>query len=394
MTLEKEQFSDQKTVRESVKLFIVAGEASGDIHAAALVREISNILPSLQISLAGTGGASLSALGQKQLATIAELAVIGFVGAVKKLPFFLRLASRLESDIAQNPPDIILLIDYTGFNLRFAKRVKKYNIPVVQFTAPQVWIWHYSRVKTLAKYFDKVLCLLPFEEELLKKEGVKAVYIGHPATDSLIITSPDRESFLIRFGLSADKPVIAIAPGSRLKEINYLMPVIIAAVGALKAEGFAANFILAKANSIPLELIKSYIPSDLDIKIVEGETPTIFNYADLIWICSGTATLEAGILGTPMVILYKAPRLDVLIIKLLTKLRLIALPNIILGKEAVPEVTDKKCTPENLIKKTKELLDKNEEYRLALAPLKEMFADHPLENAAREILTSFLYTKY
>jgi lipid-A-disaccharide synthase len=383
MTLDNERLFNQKTL----KLFIVAGEASGDIHAAALVREIAAVSPSLQIYLAGTGGAALAELGQEQLATVAELAVIGFVGAVKKLPFFLRLASRLESYIAQNPPDIILLIDYTGFNLRFAKRIKKYNIPVVQFTAPQIWIWHYSRVKTLAKYFDKVLCLLPFEEDLLKKEGVKAVYIGHPATDSLIVTSPDRESFLKRFGLSADKPVIAIAPGSRVKEIKYLMPVIIDAALTLKAEGFAADFILAKANSIPLEMIESYIPSDLGITIAEGETPTIFNYADLIWICSGTATLEAGILGTPMVILYKAPRLDVLIIKALTKLRLIALPNIILGREAVPEVTDKRCTSENLIKKTKEILDKKEEYRRALAPLKDMFADRrPLKNAARETL--------
>ncbi|MDR2401694.1 MAG: lipid-A-disaccharide synthase [Deferribacteraceae bacterium] len=369
------------------KLFIVAGEPSGDIHAAGLVRELIKREAPRKITLLGTGGAALAELGQKQTATVSELAVIGFVEAIKKLPFFLRLAKRLEAQIAQERPDVVLLIDYTSFNLRFARKIKKYNIPVIQFTAPQVWIWHYSRVKTLAAYFDRVLCLLPFEEDLLKKEGVNAVYIGHPAADTLIITSSDRGSFCKRFNLSEDKPLIAIAPGSRLREINYLMPVIVAAAAALKAKGFEANFILAKANSVSRQLIESYIPRELDITVVEGDTPTVFKYADLIWICSGTATLEAGILGTPMIILYKAPKLDVLIIKALTKLRLIALPNIILGSEVVPEVKDNICTSKNLEEKTIEALNKGDDYRRALSPLKDMFAGRsPFKNGAEEVL--------
>lgn len=369
------------------KLFIVAGEPSGDIHAAGLVRELIKREAPRKITLLGTGGAALAELGQKQTATVSELAVIGFVEAIKKLPFFLRLAKRLEAQIAQERPDVVLLIDYTSFNLRFARKIKKYNIPVIQFTAPQVWIWHYSRVKTLAAYFDRVLCLLPFEEDLLKKEGVNAVYIGHPAADTLIITSSDRGSFCKRFNLSEDKPLIAIAPGSRLREINYLMPVIVAAATALKAKGFEANFILAKANSVSRQLIESYIPRELDITVVEGDTPTVFKYADLIWICSGTATLEAGILGTPMIILYKAPKLDVLIIKALTKLRLIALPNIILGSEVVPEVKDNICTSKNLEEKTIEALNKGDDYRRALSPLKDMFAGRsPFKNGAEEVL--------
>jgi lipid-A-disaccharide synthase len=372
-----------------IKLFIVAGEPSGDIHAANVAAEIAAQLKKndVALELSGTGGAALAALGQVQLATVSELAVIGFVGVLKRLPFFLRLAGRLEAHIAAERPDLILLMDYTGFNLRFAKRVNKYRVPVVQFAAPQVWIWRYSRVKTLAKYFDKVLCLLPFEEDLLKKEGVKAVYIGHPASDTLTVKCPDRNSFCERFNLAPDKPIIAVAPGSRRREVNYLMPMIISAAKILNAENFSCSFILAKANSVSAEDLTGHMTERTDIKIADGETPDIFKHADLIWICSGTATLEAAILGTPMIILYKAPKLDVLIIKLFTKLRMIGLPNIIAGREIVPEAIEKRCSPEYLIEKTKELLDKNDEYRAALAPLKEMFAGHsPLKNAAKEIL--------
>jgi lipid-A-disaccharide synthase len=374
----------------SFKLFVIAGEPSGDIHAAGLVKEIMNLIPSCDILLTGTGGAALSKLGQIQLATVSELAVIGFIGAIKKLPFFLKLSKRLEDHIAQARPDAILLVDYTGFNLRFAKRVKKYNIPIIQFAAPQVWIWHYSRVKTLAKYFDKVLCLLPFEEPLLKKEGVNAVYIGHPAALGLNAALPtDRDEFCRRFSLTPSKPIIALAPGSRPREINYLMPVIVSAAKILKDEGFEANYILAQANSISRELIESYIPKDFNITlaIVSGETPTVFTHADIIWICSGTATLEAGIIGTPMLILYKAPALDVLIIKALTKLRMIGLPNIILGREIAPEVKGGECTPKNLAEKTKEVLNNSGQYRQALAPLKDMFANRSaLKNGASEVL--------
>jgi lipid-A-disaccharide synthase len=374
---------------DKIKLFIVAGEPSGDIHAANVAAEMLNRLKGAgtSLELSGTGGAALAALGQVQLATVSELAVIGFVGVLKRLPFFLRLAGRLEAHIAAERPDLILLMDYTGFNLRFAKRINKYRIPVVQFAAPQVWIWRYSRVKTLAKYFDKVLCLLPFEEALLKKEHVKAVYIGHPASDTLTVKSPDRKSFCERFNLDPAKPIIALAPGSRRREVNYLMPMIISAAKTLKAENFSCSFILAKANSVATEDLAGYMTEGVDIKTADGETPDIFKYADLIWICSGTATLEAAILGTPMIILYKAPKLDVFIIKLFTKLRMIGLPNIIMGREIVPEAIEKRCTTEYLIEKTKELLDKNDEYRSALAPLKEMFAGRsPLKNAAKEIL--------
>jgi lipid-A-disaccharide synthase len=373
-----------------LKLFIVAGEPSGDIHAANVVREIlSRYKPSSDAQtpeLSGTGGAALAALGQKQYANVSELTAIGFVDVIKKIPFLIKLAARMEAHIKQDAPDVILLMDYAGFNLRFAKRIKKYNIPVVLFAAPQVWIWHYSRVKTLAKYFDKVLCLLPFEEDLLRKEGVKAVYIGHPASDTLGYASPDRESFCGRFSLDPKKTVVALAPGSRPREIRYLMPVMISAAKTLEGEK-PAEFILAKANSVPREAIQAYIPEGLNVKIVEGETPEIFKHADIIWICSGTATLEAGILGTPMIILYKAPLIDVLIIKLLTNLRTIGLPNIILGNMAAPEVLGKECTPENLLRVTAEVLEKSGEYRAMLAPLNELFASKtPLKNAAQEIL--------
>jgi lipid-A-disaccharide synthase len=207
-----------------LKIFIICGEPSGDLLAANILGELSKTEP---LELYGTGGVHLAALGQIQAANVKELSVIGFVSIIKKLPLLLSLANKLKKLILEVKPDLVLLVDYKGFNLRFAKRLKGLGVPVVQVVAPQVWAWGYSRVKLLKEYFDKVLCVLPFEEALLRNEGVNAVYVGHPVVEELKGLKKDRPDFLKRFfGEDSDnRPIICLAPGSRVREINSLVPV-------------------------------------------------------------------------------------------------------------------------------------------------------------------------
>jgi lipid-A-disaccharide synthase len=366
-----------------LKIFVVCGEPSGDLLAASILLELSKRAP---LELYGTGGVHLAAMGQIQAADVKELSVIGFVGIVKKILFLFSLADKLRKRIMEIKPDLILLVDYTGFNLRFAKRLKDLNIPVVQIVAPQVWAWGYSRVKILKEYFDKVLCVLPFEEALLRGEGVNAVYVGHPVVEKLKWLKKDRIDFLETFfGKDMDdRPIICLAPGSRAKEVNSLVPIM---GEALKYFKDSFRFILACADCLSGEDVRKLLPADMDVKVIAGHTQSIFLNVDLIWICSGTATLEASILGTPMIIMYKISRIDFMLGKILSKLRVIGLPNIILGKTVVPEMVGPACTANNLINFTKEMLNNLPHYRKELAPISAMFADRePAKEAAREIL--------
>ncbi len=362
---------------------IVTGEPSGDVHAANLAAELRKLRP---VDIYGTGGPRLLALGQHQICDVSGMAVIGFDAAIRKIPFLLKLAKKIEEQLLAVRPDAVVLVDYAGFNLRLAKRLKKYNIPIIDLVAPQVWFWHYSRVKTLAKYFDKVLCILPFEEELLRKEGVNVVYIGHPVTDGLAPKYKDRDEFLRAHGLDARRPVVGLVPGSRRKEIQTLMPVMTEAAKGWRKD---AQYILARADSVKEETLLPYLAGVDGVGIVNGETPDVMRYADLLWICSGTATLEAAIIGTPMIILYNTSRFNVILAKMLTSLRMVGMPNIIAGREIVPELLEKRCNPEDLKKTSEALFGSLEEYRERLKPIGEMFAGRtPMKTAAEEIIKS------
>ncbi|MDR0454185.1 MAG: lipid-A-disaccharide synthase [Deferribacteraceae bacterium] len=364
-----------------LKLLIVAGEPSGDVHAANLAEEFLKTQP---VELYGTGGQRLLALGQNQICDVSDMAVIGFDAVIRKIPFLLSLAKKIEKQIVTARPDAIILVDYAGFNLRLAKRLRKYNIPIIDLVAPQVWIWRYSRVKILAKYFDKTLCILPFEEDILRKEGVNAVYIGNPVTEKLAPKYKNREEFCRAYGINAAQPVIGLVPGSRPKEIEMLMPVMTAAAKDWKND---AQYILAKADSVKSEALEPYLKMKSDIKVAEGETADVMRYSDLLWICSGTATLEAAIIGTPMIILYNASRFNVILIKMFTSLRMIGMPNIITGREIAPELLENRCNAEELKKTSDILFENREEYKKRLIPIGEMFAGYaPMKTAAEEIL--------
>lgn len=325
-----------------MKFFIVAGEASGDVHGANLARELLKIYPNAEFS--GTGGINLKKLGQKQYFTDSDMAIIGFIEVFKKLPFIFNMFSVLEKAVAEEKPDAVILIDYPGFNLRFSKKIKKYRIPVIYFIAPQFWVWHYSRIFSLKQNCDLTISIFPFEMDYFKKENIPAVYVGNPVIDNFKFSFADKKDFLEKTSFSGKRKIIGILPGSRKREIVSLMPAFIGA--ALEYDDI--DFVVSKADNISDELIREYVPEKENIKILPKAQYDIMKYSDFIWACSGTVTLETAIMKKPMIIAYSSSKINVFLIKKLSSLRTIGLPNIISGYELLPEVH---CIGENSARK-------------------------------------------
>jgi len=365
-----------------MKIFLIAGEESADVHGSNLVRHLKKMA---DFSLYGTGGTRLKELGQEQYFNINQMTIIGLDEILKKSGLIFSMFKTLKEKIIQVKPDVVILIDYPGFNLRFAKIVKKLGLKVIYYIAPQVWAWHYSRIEKIKKYVDLVLCILPFEEDIFRKEGINAKYVGNPIIDNLKITCTSKDDF--KRSLTLDKQItVGILPGSRRKEINNLMPEIIKAYRLIEDK---YNFVLARASNIEQELIDNYT-KNTNIKVVENMNYDVMKYSDVLWICSGTATLEAAILKTPMVLLYKVGKITEIIGKIVIRTDFIGLPNIIAGKKIIPELIQNDMNYKNIIKYTNSILENKSSFNAELEKVSNYFLNlNPSANAAREIY-SFL----
>lgn len=361
-----------------MKIFIIAGEASGDIHGYNLAKELMKLIP--DISLYGTGGEKLKSLGQKQLFTDKDMAIIGFDGVIKKLPFILKMFKETEKAVRKEKPDAVILVDYPGFNLRMAKRLKKYGMPIIYFIAPQFWVWNYRRIYTLRDYCDLTISIYPFETEALKKEGVASVYAGNPVIDNFRFRFNDKNEFLSAAGLSSDLPVIGVLPGSRLKEVSSLMPVFAAASQRYKGQ---FQFVVSRADSIPDDYMREYSGG---LSFLSGAQYDIMKYSDFIWACSGTVTLETAIMGKPMIIAYTSSWFNLFLAKRLSKLRTVGLPNIMSGYEFLPEALGVKITPEDIVRCTEKALSNIDRIKNELGKISSQFIGMtPSRTAAAEI---------
>ncbi len=368
-----------------MKVFMIAGEESGDIHGANLIRQLQKLT---DVSLYGTGGDNLKSLGQEQYFNIDQMTIIGLDGIVSNIPFIVKMFKTLENKLNEIKPDVVILVDYPGFNLRFAKKAQAAGCKVVYYIAPQIWAWHYSRVHKIRKYVDKILCILPFEEEIFKKEGINATYVGNPVVDNIRYRFKDKSDFLNFYKLKEGKPLIGLLPGSRKREIENLLPVM---VEASEKFGNKFQYVLAKAAGVDSQLMDTLLGGS-DTVIAENATYDIMRYADLLWVCSGTATLESALNGTPMVLLYKVGKLTEFIGKYVVRTKFIGLPNIIEGKEIIPELLQDEVTAESLCEKTEEIFKNYNDYLEKIKNVKNKFEDkNPSENAAREIY-SILYS--
>ena len=350
------------------KIFISAGEPSGDLHASNLVKNLKRRDPSLKFF--GLGGELSKASGVDIIFNISKLAIIGLTEVLKNIFTVGKAYTTLLKRIDSEKPDVAILVDYPGFNLRLAKALKKRSIPVIYYISPQVWAWGASRIEVIKKYVDKMIVFFKFEEELYKKHGINAEFVGHPLLDTVKVTS-SKEEFFKRHGLAEGKVTIAILPGSRKTELRYLLKSMAGAAGILSKKIPDAQFVIARFKGLDLKLYNDFIKQGqsqltrnrhggtvpVSIKIVEDDIHNLLSSSDLAIIASGTATLEATIIGSPFIIVYKINLISYIASQIVRKIPFIGLANIIAGKELVPELLQYDVTPEKIASKALEILN-------------------------------------
>ncbi len=319
---------------EIKKILIVCGEPSGDLLAAHLVTAIKSLAGHIEIS--GVGGTNLAKAGCNIFYHINQLSVMGFFDVLKKLPRFFRLKKIILDRINTDKPDCLILVDFSGFNLRLAQAVNK-SLPVIYYVSPQLWASREGRIQGLKKFISLIIVLFRFEEEFYKKHYMLSHWAGHPLID-LATPQYEKTVFLDHLGLSTDNKIIALLPGSRQQEIKLILPLMLQAGQQIKKIIPATQFIIAKAPNLDMQLYQEISKaSGLDLKIIDGKTYDCLNIAQVAMVCSGTATLETAILGKPFVIIYKTNLLNYLLYRPQMKIPYIGMVNIVAGKKVVPE---------------------------------------------------------
>ncbi|MEN6627956.1 MAG: lipid-A-disaccharide synthase [Candidatus Sumerlaeia bacterium] len=335
------------------EIFISAGELSGDLIASLLIEQLLKLDPTLKIS--GLGGERMEAAGATILHNmVKELAIIGFAEAVTKYPKVKRVFDEAVKYLREHRPAVVVLIDYPGFNLGtflisgMAKEAHDLGIKVVYYVCPQVWAWHQGRIKRIRKYVDKALVILPFEEGFMKRHGVDAEFVGTPWLDLMTITM-NREQVFEHFGLDPNKRLVGLLPGSRRREVESLLPTMLEAAEKIYAKCPDVQFVIPRATTVRREIVEHLLTlAQVPVKVVESYRYNVRAAMDMAIVASGTATLETGLLGTPMIIVYKVAYLSWLIGKSLVKIPYIGLINIVAGDMIAPELIQEQCTPQNV----------------------------------------------
>jgi len=340
------------------ELLIITGEDSGDLYGGNLAREIKKLSPDINIS--GVGGKQMRSAGVDIFCDVSEISVVGFWEVIEKLGLIRRLYKQIIEKFDSGNVKGVVLIDYPGFNLKIAKAAKERGIPVFYYISPQVWAWRKSRVKTIKKYVDKMMVILPFEKEFYQREGVDVEFVGHPLLEVIDVSFNKKEIYK-EFGIDDRQIIIGILPGSRKKEIAYMLPEILKASSLIKGKYPSVQFLLPLSQSIEEDYLKNFITSDYSyIKIVKGKNYDVMKVSDLLITKSGTSTLEAAIIGTPMIIVYKTSITSYYLAKALVNVTYAGLPNLLAGKEAAPELLQHKMNAKNIAEKTIYFLEKKD----------------------------------
>ncbi|MEO8604319.1 MAG: lipid-A-disaccharide synthase [bacterium] len=351
----------------SLRVLLVAGEPSGDLHGAALVRALRARVPDVEI--AGIGGPQLRAEGMRVLVDTEHVATMGFTETFGTLGRLLAAYRRLVRFLDEERPALVVLIDYPEFNLRLAKHAKRRGIPVFYFVAPQVWAWRKGRIQTIAKRVDKLAAVFPFEPAIYNTNGRPlAEFVGHPLLD-VVRPTASREATRARYGLATDRPVLALLPGSRKKEVAYLFGPMCAAARQLAAEGWQPIVALAESLS-EADLRAALGGAAVPVPIAHADTYNVVAAADAAVVASGTATLETALLGCPMVISYKVSPLTFWIARRLVDVEFIGMPNIILERAVLPELLQEGVTPAAVAAAVRDVHARRTEITAALADLR------------------------
>ena len=372
------------------KILIVCGEPSGDLHASNLVKDLLSLDGSIRFF--GMGGSLCKKAGVDITFDIAGLALIGLVEVLKNIFTVGRAYRAILKKADAEKPDLAILVDYPGFNLRLAAELKIRSIPVVYYISPQIWAWGKDRIDIIKRCIKKILVFFKFEEELYKAYGVDAQFVGHPLLDTVKMSVPKQE-FLKKHGFLPDKPVVALLPGSRPGEVRTLLPIMAGAAAIAKRSYGDIQFAISKHPDLDIDLYRSALQaSDIDAKLIEGFTYDLVGSSDLALVASGTATLETAIIGTPLVITYKVSFGTFVAYKLVAKTRFLGIVNIIAEKEVAPEFLQYEATPEKIAAKLSELIrdeSKLSAMRGELAKVKSSLGSPGASmRAARSILTT------
>lgn len=334
---------------------MIAGEASGDLHAANVIKSLKKLDSSAEIRFFG-GDLMAKEAGHDPELHYDRMNVMGFSEVIRKLPVIMRNLKQAKALLREFRPDALILVDYPGFNLKMAKFAHKLNIPVHYFISPKVWAWKEWRVKKIRKYVNRMYSILPFEVGFYKKHNYEVTYVGNPSVQEIawsIGHIPPKKHFMERQGLDDPRPIIALLPGSRRGEIRNNLPLMIAA--AKRFPDF--QYVVGAAPAVPEKFYRE-IAQDPGLKVVFGATHTLLKYSQAAVVTSGTATLETALIGTPQVVVYRANgvKLSYKIMEKLLKVKYVSLPNLIVGNSIVPELLVHNCTVETIARDLSPLL--------------------------------------
>jgi lipid-A-disaccharide synthase len=346
MTSTKKRNSGATEQMKSKKILLVAGEVSGDLHGSHLIEAIQRIDPEIQFF--GLGGEGLERAGMKLLYHSQSLSVVGITEVLLKLRPILKALRGLKESLDREKPGLVILIDFPDFNLRLAKIAHRRGIPILYYISPQVWAWRPKRIKLIARLVRKMIVLFPFEVPFYEAAGVDVEWIGHPLLDIVKPTLSQEKAFQ-QFGLDPKRRTVALLPGSRMHEVERLLPPLLASACLLRKEIPDLQFVIPLAPGIPKTILSSWMENiSVPVKVVEGFTYDVMNLSELLIAASGTATLEGAILGKPMVIIYKVSLPSYWIARALIRVDHIGLVNLVAEKEIAPELIQKDVNPRRI----------------------------------------------
>lgn len=362
---------------------IIAGEASGDLHGASLMKELKKLNPNFQFI--GIGGDKMIEQGLNAIYHINQMAFLGFIEVAKHLPFITKVKNDLINISKKENINSVILIDYPGFNLNIAKKFSKQGLKIYYFISPQVWAWGKRRIKTIKKLIRKTLVIFPFEEKFYKEHSIDAIYVGHPIVEHINnYNFLSKEELFNKFNLDLQKEILLLLPGSRKQEVKKIFPISINAAKKI-ADKFNFQIVVACSENID----ESIFNCDGSFKIIKSFTYDLFKYSFFGIIKSGTSTLEAGYFQLPFVVVYKTNFITYFIGKFLAKIKNIAMANILLNETVVPELIQNRAEADNIFSEVEKLISNKSlltEIKNKLKQIKERLGNSKAsENAARII---------
>lgn len=351
------------------KIMIVAGEASGDLHGSHLVREIQHLEPGIEIF--GIAGAKMVDNGVEAIYRAEEMSFLGFTEVVRHYPFIRKVFRHMEDLLRARKPDLLITIDYPGFNLRFAKSAKEIGVPVMYYIAPQVWAWGASRLEKIARTVTKMVVVFPFEVPIFRAYSIDTEFVGHPLLD-LVKMNCSKEEFRRRNNINPNLRLIGLLPGSRVQEIERLLPIMLQTTDIISGKMGPVEVAVGTAPMLNGDLYDGMINGREDVKVLRDQTYDLMFHSDLLLVASGTATLESAIAATPLIILYKMAPISYLIGRFVVKIPYIGLANVVAGRKIVPEFIQGKAESRRIADASMQILQDSKSYFQITHDLKEI----------------------